>query len=360
MTYKVTGSGDRAFDWTFAFCVFAAALLATAVWTILDRKRMNYIALNKWFRLFIRFSLGAVLVSYGLVKLVPLQMPYPFLTRLVEPYGDFSPMGALWYSIGASPAYEMFAGSAETLAGFLLFFPRTAMLGALIGLADAVNIFALNMNYDVPVKLFSFHLILLCLLLLAPDFPRLARSLFSREAVGPTRDPDSFQKPCANRVAFWFEAAFGMALILANTYHAQTRWYRSGGGAAKSPLYGIWNVDRSVIDGKLHEPLLSDRERWKRVIFDQPARMTLQRMDDTFVNYDVKIDTSSGSVLFTRRDDKDASSGLKFEQAAPGQMTLQGKLDGHEFSAQLRLLDRDSFLLVNRRFHWIQEVPFNR
>src|SRR5665213_696224 len=92
-----------------------------------------------------------------------------------------------------------------------------------------------------------------------------------------------------------------MALTLANTYHAQTRWYRSGGGAAKSPLYGIWNVDRSVIDGKLHEPLLSDRERWKRVIFDQPARMTLQRMDDTFVNYDVKIDTSSGSVLFTRR-----------------------------------------------------------
>jgi hypothetical protein len=35
-------------------------------------------------------------------------------------------------------------------------------------------------------------------------------------------------------------------------------------------------------------------------------------------------------------------------------------MDGHKLRMQLRLFDRDSFLLVSRGFHWIQEYPFNR
>jgi hypothetical protein len=53
---------------------------------------------------------------------------------------------------GASPAYEIFIGSAELLAGLLLVIPATAMLGALIWLIDMAEVFALNMTYDVPVK----------------------------------------------------------------------------------------------------------------------------------------------------------------------------------------------------------------
>lgn len=42
-----------------------------------------------------------------MVKAIPLQMPAPNLTRLLEPFGHFSPMGVLWHSIGASRGYEM-------------------------------------------------------------------------------------------------------------------------------------------------------------------------------------------------------------------------------------------------------------
>ena len=113
------------------------------------------------------------MVSYGTAKAIPLQMPAPGLTRLLEPYGNFSPMGVLWYSIGASRPYEIFAGCAELLGGILLFVPRLALLGALVALAVSVQIFTLNMTYDVPVKLFSFHLILMSLVLIAPEVSRL-------------------------------------------------------------------------------------------------------------------------------------------------------------------------------------------
>lgn len=158
LVYSGSGSGDKTFDWVLAFCAFAFAVFGTLPWSVLDRKRESYMKLHRWFHLFLRFALGSEMVLYGMVKLVPLQMPFPFLTKLVEPFGNFSPMGVLWFSVGASPAYEMFGGAAEMLGGILLFFARTSTFGALVCLADLTQIFMLNMTYDVPVKLFSFHL----------------------------------------------------------------------------------------------------------------------------------------------------------------------------------------------------------
>src|SRR6202012_5647978 len=118
-------------------------------------------------------AFASQLISYGLAKEFPMQMPYPGLTRLLEPFGNFSAMGVLWASIGVSPAYERFAGCAELAAGVLLLVPRTTLLGALIAALDMTQVFKLNMTYDVPVKILSFHLLLLAVFLAAPDLPRL-------------------------------------------------------------------------------------------------------------------------------------------------------------------------------------------
>src|ERR1700733_3283616 len=174
LVYADSGSGGKIFDWTEVFCVLIVALIATAAWTLLDRKRENYDALHKWFRVYIPFCLAATILVYAFDKIIPLQMPFPTLTKLLEPYGNFSPMGVLWSSIGASPAYEIFAGFAELLGAALLIFPRTVTLGALVCTVDMVQVFMLNMTYDVPVKQFSFHLLLMSVFLLAPQISRLA------------------------------------------------------------------------------------------------------------------------------------------------------------------------------------------
>src|SRR5262249_49356513 len=51
LIYSGSGSGDKTFDWVLLFCIFVIAVAATALWSILDRNRSNYIALYKWFRL---------------------------------------------------------------------------------------------------------------------------------------------------------------------------------------------------------------------------------------------------------------------------------------------------------------------
>ena len=111
------------FGWILAFCLLVIATVATGIWSILDRRRKDYAALHQWFRLFVRFALAGQMLNYGLDKVIPLQMPYPSLTKLVQPFGTFSPMGVLWSSIGAAPAYEIFAGCAEVFGGLLLIIP---------------------------------------------------------------------------------------------------------------------------------------------------------------------------------------------------------------------------------------------
>lgn len=360
LVYTGSGSGDKTFDWILLFCMLAFSVVAAAIWSALDRRRLNYATLHKWFRLSIRFCLAGQMMTYGMDKFVPLQMAFPSLTRLLERYGDLSPMGVLWSSIGASPSYEMFAGGAELLGGILLIFPRTTTLGALVCLADMTQVFMLNMTYDVPVKLLSFHLILLSLFLLAPDMKRLANFFFLNGTADAPAHPALFAVRRANRIAFAAQIVIGVWLLGMNAYAARIGWHQYGGGRAASPLYGIWDVEQQTVDGQLRAPLLSDAGRWRRAIFDFPTRVTFQRMDDSFAWHGVTIDEKGKTLVLTDYKDKNWKANFGFDRPAPDQLILDGTMDGHAIHMQLKLEDRHKFELVSRGFHWIQEYPYNR
>jgi hypothetical protein len=339
------GSGDKMFDWVLALCLVLIAALLTGIWSVLDRRRATYARLHRWFRVFLRFALGSTLIAYGAAKAIPLQMPAPPLTRLLEPYGNFSPMGVLWYSIGASRPYEIFTGSVELLCGILLFIPRTQLLGAALALAATTQVFALNMTYDVPVKLFSFHLVLMAITLLVPDVQRVCQAVFYHRMR-------------------WFVAAaqvvFGAYLVGLVLNSSVVGWHTFGGGAPRPPLYGIWEIDRMTIDGAERAPLVTDYERWRRVVIQAPNSIIFWRMDDTSYGQTAKVDVDAKSITLSRATNTHWRSRFRFEQADATHLVLDGEFDGRRIHMDTHLFDRQRFLLVSRGFHWIQELPFNR
>ena len=360
LVYTNSGSGDKTFDWVLVFFLLVFTLLATAVWSVLDRRGENYVTLYKWFRLFIRFALASQLVGYGMAKVIPMQMPFPNLTRLIEPFGNFSPMGVLWSSVGAAPAYEIFAGSAEMLGGILFILPWTTALGALVCMADMTQVFMLNMAYDVPVKLFSFHLFLMASFLLVPECRRLLDFFICNRIAAPSTQPQLFKTRRANRIAIALQIAFGIWMIGTAAYGGWGDWHTYGGGRPKSALYGIWNIDELSIDGQIRSPLLNDYDRWRRAIFDFPEAMAFQRMDNSLAYYTVSINVNNGTLTLTKSSDKNWRGNFTFERVAQDQLILDGELGDHKARMQLRLVDRSKFLLVNRGFHWVQEYPLNR
>jgi hypothetical protein len=355
-----TGSGDTTYDWTLAFTMLMLALVGTAVWSFVDRKATNYDRLGKWFRLFIRFALGTSLFGYGFAKLVPLQMPTLFLSRLLEPYGNFSPMGVIWYSIGAAPGYEMFLGSAEVIAGLLVMLPWTTLLGGMISAGVMTGVFIVNMTYDVPVKLFSFHLILFSLLVIAPDARRLLNLFVLNRDVLSAREPRFGRTSQTNRRWRVAQLAFIFWLIASNLYQHALQWKSFGGGAPKSALFGVWDIESMSIDGVVHPPLLTDSARYSHAVFQTPASITLQRMDQTFQRYGTAIDTVKKTISLTKGTDSAWKASLAYQRPTPTQLTLDGTVDGKHIQMQLTLHDLNKFLLVSRGFNWVQEQPLNR
>src|SRR5579863_1866662 len=235
-----SGSADCMFGWVMTFCLLVIAIAATVVWSLLDRSRENYAELHKWFRLFLRFALAGRMITYGMVKVIPIQMPYPSLTRLLQPFGTLSPVGVLWSSMGSAPAYEIFTGLAEVAGGLLLIVPRTATLGALISLAAMIQVFMLNMTYDVPAKRFAFQTMLLACFLLAPDVPRLVRFLLLHRTTSLPTEAQLFRGVRANRIALVAQIIFGLWLVGSCWHHSLVLWNTQGEGRPHSPLYGIW------------------------------------------------------------------------------------------------------------------------
>src|SRR6185436_2137046 len=216
LSYDITvftnGSGDTTYNYVQVLCFLMLAVLATVIWSVIDRRRLNYEQLYQWLRLYVRFSLASAMIGYGAFKIIPLQMPAPFFTRLIEPYGDSSPMGLLWTFIGASKGFEIFTGCAEMLGGVLLIFPRTMLLGALVCLVDTVEIFVLNMCYDVPVKLLSFHLLLMSIFLIAPELKRLANLFLFNRQVEAAKFIQLFKRRWLNRGILALQILFGLYL----------------------------------------------------------------------------------------------------------------------------------------------------
>jgi hypothetical protein len=350
-----SGGGDCMFGWVTAFCLLMIATAATVVWSLLDRSRENYAELHKWFRLFLRFALAGRMISYGVVKVFLLQMRYPSLTRLLQPFGTLSPYGVLVNFIGSSPAYEIFTGCAMIAAGLLLIVPRTATLGALISLADMIQVFMLAMTYDVTAKLFAFHLILLSCFLLAPDVPRLVRFFLLRRTTSLSTEAQLFRGVRANQIALAAQIILGLWLVGLYCHYCWGIWNTLGGGRPLPALYGIWEVRQMSIDEQPRPPLLTDSTRWRRAIFDFPDRMAFQRLDDSFVPYGASVNLSDRTLALTKKGDKNWTASLTFQRPAGDQLILDGRMDNHQVHMELQLTARNSFLLVSRGFHWIQE-----
>jgi hypothetical protein len=161
-------SGDTALNWIAIGVRLAVAFVAMLLWTALDHRRKSYPTLFGWFRFILRLTLGVAMLSYGLDKVFLSQMPPPSLAVLNEPLGNTSPMMLLWTMMGLNPGYQVICGAAEVIAGLLILCRRTALLGALVTAFVVSNVVLYDYFFDVPVKIYAAHLLLMALVVISP------------------------------------------------------------------------------------------------------------------------------------------------------------------------------------------------
>lgn len=294
-------------------CYVVVAAIATVVWSILDRRRTSYTRLNSWFRLLLRLALAPAMIHYGMLKILPTQMispPPPGVQSMRV--GELMPMQMLWTFMGTSRACETLTGIAELAGGVLLLFSRTTLLGALISLGDMLMVFTLNMCFDVHVKAWSLHLLLMSAVLAAPAVPRLARVLLARGEPALSRNRWLARLPHAIVLAY--------GLFHVGKYALETKDRYAKMYPPRPLFYGVWSVAAfSPTDAP---------QRWRYVTFREPGKVTIESTSGTKASY--------------------PRSGLTVTQADAHTLLVSGTWNGTPVRAKLT-----SMPLVSQPFRWI-------
>jgi hypothetical protein len=355
------GSGDTRYDYIMLLLIFALALVATTLWTLLDRKARNYNKLYYWLTVIVRFYLGIMMLEYGFIKIIKLQFPAPSLSRLLQPYGDSSPMGLAWTYIGYSTGFNYFAGIAEVSCGLLLLFRRTAVLGALLGVVVAGNIMVINYCFDVPVKLLSTALVVMSIFLLLRDAERLVNVfILNKTALPANLSPHRFKKRWKNITLIVVKCLIIIYVLAGNITNDISMASHYGDKAPKIPLYGIYNVESFVRNKDTIAPLTTDTNRWSKLVIGYANGAQIKFMNDSSKFLSFKIDTQAHSIVINTYTDTLQKYDFAYTKPKPGVLLLNGKWQQDSLKIKFNRFDEKQFLLMRRGFHWINEQPFNK
>lgn len=370
ITVFSNGSGDTTYDNVLILCELFLAVVATILWSMLDRNRTDYRRVHEWLRFVVRLVLSSMMLMYGMEKLIPGQFGTLTLGTLATRVGDLTPFDLLWTFMAASKPYTIFCGAVEVLAGLLLVFPGLTTLGALIAMAATANVFALDMSYDVPVKLGALHYLLMALFLVAPEIRRLMNVFIFNRRAAPREAVPLSNRRWVNRSAEVFLGLASIFWLSKFTYGSLTRYAPENhpATAPRPALYGVWQVEEFATAGNPSAPLFTAKlasdlrigpgdDRWMELIVDS-TNAGIRLSNGVLAYVTLKSDMNKNTVLIGDDADEDWKCDFVYQQTGDRQLTLEGHINGNAATIKLHRVDSSKSILVTRGFHWINEDVF--
>lgn len=361
----LNGSGDTSFAWAQVGSYLLVAAVSCLIWSLFDRKRDHYLWLDYFLKTSIRYYIIFIALSYGISKIFLLQMPFPNLSQLATPLGDFLPMRFSWMFIGYSSKYQFFAGLMEVVVGLLLFNRKTITLGALVGAGVFSHVMVLNLFYDIPVKIFSTHLVFYFLYLLLSDGRLIAFFIFNK-AVEANKDYDISLNTKALRIGRLLLKGFVAIVFFLIPFFESWSYYKSEQLKPNpQPFYGIYDVKKFVLAKDTIKVVPTDTIVWKDMIFDKDGAGSINTTDSLFRQryrrgyFSYHSDTVARTInLFKRSVTGDSTFLLAMRYQINGDdVKIWTKIRNDSLYVELTRSKRH-FQLAERQFHWLSE--YNR
>jgi hypothetical protein len=258
------------------------AVIATAgatVWSYRDKHASEYNTLYYYLRVALRYRLAIALTAFALVKIFPMQMPWPSLSNLNTHYGDIARWKLFSMSTGIVPGYESFLGYVELAIALLLVNRKTASIGAFLILPFTGNVFMSNIAYDGGEYVYSLYLILIALFLVAFDAERIIRlTSFEKPTLPVNLTPDF--SPAWRRNSRWALKTLFVLFVLIYGFKSFEA-YRDGGyqypaQKAIPGVEGIYKVAEFRYKNEILPVSLTDPNRWTDVVFEKWATVSIR------------------------------------------------------------------------------------
>lgn len=346
---EMTGSGDTQMDWLNIVSIALLSTLISIILIFIRYVRKNLDAIFNFIRVYLRFYLALFLIFYGIAKLyVNGQFGQIELYHLDSTFGNKSPMGLLWTFMAYSREYTLFIGVAETLAGVLLLYKRSSLIGGIMGFAIMLNVFLLNMFYDVPVKIFSFHLLLSAFIIISPAVKNILLFLTGGNAQPVSLSYIEFGNKTVQIVFTVLKTLLVVVLVGLDFF--------SFNEEMKEPadyLNGVYRIE-SIEYSNDSIPVL----KWEKMLINS-LYGSVTDYSGTRNQLELQIDTTKRTIDFNFRLDS-TSITFNYDLYAEDSVRFTNIQQADTIRIFTKRLGEEDFLLMNRGFHWVSEYPLNR
>ncbi|HEY0262355.1 MAG TPA: hypothetical protein VGB95_04970, partial [Chitinophagales bacterium] len=336
---------------TTVISFFITSIIFVFTATKNDYKKLSDVVLT-----YARYYLALYLLSYSFAKFYDGQFVLPNTARLEEKFGEASPMGLLWTFMGYSKTYTVFSGICEVLAGFLLFFRRTTVIGSIISFIVMTNVAVLNFAYDVPVKLFSVHLALISIFIFSPNVINLIQFFFFHKTTTLKIEKLELKNKWLKygRIAIKSLTIIGFPILFISSdldYDEDV--------TQKHNLNAVYFTEEFIKNQDTIPHFMEDSTRWdKFLIADSYAKIFFN--NDTQLFYKISVDPSSQIITFESYSDTTIAYNLKYRFISNKLFAVSGRFHSSDISATFRIKRINDYPLMKQRFHWINEYPYNR
>ncbi len=330
-----------------SFLLFALISSSIAlIWTILYNK------ISKREGLILEhlsaFYLSMLLFSYGFGKIFQTQFYSPEANILFTPLGNLDKDIVFWTSMSSSGIYNYFLGMMEIVPAILLVFKRTRFIGALIAFGVMLNVFFINIGFDISVKVLSAFLLLLSGILI---FPSLYNLLLTELKLKPSLEEVTQKGLNTKAIPLKFEFLILLFFIVNASIPFLKSSFRAD-NSEKNQLQAAYEIDLFAINNDTLLPLSTDSIRWKRIFIHSQGYFIVQNMQDKMYDFELKISENADFIELIDYKQKDRRDGLNIE-IAKQRIKLFGNFRGQKLYLEARKIDSEQLPFRKDNFHWI-------
>lgn len=257
---------------------------------------------EKTIRLITAYYLAWILLKYGFDKIFKCQFYLPEPNILYSKVGDLDKDILFWSSMGSSYAYSIFMGMSEIITSILLLFAKTRKIGIVIAIGVLINVLAINLSFDISVKLFSCFLLLIVLYLFSPFAFKLWQFLSNKELKTENNLSENIQ--CQTRFPKhkWFKLTI-IFLILIESLSLYVKSQNFNDDKFPRPLlHGAYAVEE-FIQGK--DTLIGEENVIKNIFIHRDNYLIFQFKNEEMIDFKMEINPQNKSlILFDNNQNK--------------------------------------------------------
>jgi hypothetical protein len=275
------------------------------------------------------FFLSAILLKYGADKLFKAQFYLPEPNLLYTPMGKLDKDILFWSTMGTSYEYNLFMGIMEIIPGLMILFSRTRKLGLIVATGVFLNVFGINLSFDISVKLLSFILLMMSSYLLYPV-------LFSTKEDEKTYASIKPKWMTAVLIGFIFIESIGPYMLRGNfndDYSSRPIMH-----GAYTVTHQNFNEGNSLFDFKI-----------KRVFIHRDGYMIFQFENDDMADFALEIDQARQTMTLT--DYSEAQQILRYSYNRKTNVLALKNTNGTTIISSKAISWRN-LPALQRQFHW--------